>query len=264
MTVFAETALKYAELGFSVIPVNAYKKPIIPFADKHLFMWDVKKHWVDNPYSNIALRCTNIFVVDIDVNDRVNGFDSIKHLTESEWWPKTLSQTTASGGKQYLFKKKKISYGKYEEMQQIIAWFPGVDIKANSNNYFVVPPSVTSKGQYVWDNDYPIADAPEELLKLLKPKEKIFTINFDIANGVSKSKTAELFEIVADGFGDQGGRNDTAMRFTASLLSRGVETDATFRLLYMANENTTKPLEEKELNQIFNSVMKMHGRVKDD
>ena len=44
----------------------------------------------------------------------------------------------------------------------------GVDIKAHENNYVVIPPSVTRKGQYKWDNQLPIITAPKELIRYLE------------------------------------------------------------------------------------------------
>jgi hypothetical protein len=259
-------------MGFSVIPVDSEKHPIRSFADKpHWLTWDVIQFWKQAPRANIALRCTNIFVIDVDVhNPKINGFDSIKPLVESDWWIPTLSQTTASGGKQYIFKKPKDFEG-----QQIINWLPSVDIKWHENNYFVAPPSTTKKGQYRWDNNLPIAECPLQLKELLKitteernptrimvSNDEINSCGIEIGEEMDKKNpVASLFETIVYGFGDEGGRNDALARFIGGLLSRDVEPEIAYELAKIANENTPDELSLTELNTTYASILKKHGRL---
>ena len=265
-----QVAYKYAELGYSVIPVSWEKTPMIEFADRHLFMLEVKQFWRRRPLANIAIRCTHIFVVDVDCHEgAANGYDSIKPYVEADWWPKTLSQTTASGGKQYIFKKPKGA-----RMKQIIGWLPGVDIKYHENNYFVAPPSSTKKGQYRWDNNYPIADCPDELKTLLEDfvssakddfsmSHKIDFKTLDISFGeniMEKNTTAQLFETIINGFGGSGGRNDALCRFLGGLLARDVDPEIVVSLAEIANENTAEPLGDKEFKRTCRSIFATHER----
>ena len=140
-------ALKYQAWGFSVLPINPNnKRPLIEFADKPaLKPDDIKRIWGQHPNANIALKTDKFFVIDIDVHGE-NGFESLKNWDGIHLITPTLQAKTASGGK-HLF------YFKREDMpiSQMIGFLPGVDIKAHENNYVLVAPSATDKGQYEWD-----------------------------------------------------------------------------------------------------------------
>ena len=61
-----QSALKYARLGYSVLPMKG-KHPLIKFAGRPALTTDqIKEYWTKYPTANIALRTTSFFVVDID------------------------------------------------------------------------------------------------------------------------------------------------------------------------------------------------------
>ncbi|KXT73383.1 putative replication protein [Streptococcus sp. DD10] len=143
-----EYALQYQKLGFSVIPINPKNKmPLIGFADKPAMTpAEIENFWDGYPNANIALRTTNFFVIDIDKHGKSNGFESLKKWKHLGLIESTLQAKTASGGKHlFYFKREDTPIG------QMIGFLPGVDIKANENNYVLVAPSATEKGQYEWD-----------------------------------------------------------------------------------------------------------------
>ncbi|MGW9860563.1 bifunctional DNA primase/polymerase-like protein [Staphylococcus epidermidis] len=133
-----------------VIPLNDFKKPSVSFADKTITNDFIEYH--SNIYSQanvLGVLTRGVWCIDIDVDhkDGANGFDSLKNipfyneLVENA--QNTLVQTTASGGKHLIFKKRdSINYG------QKIGYLPSVDIKAHPNNYFVLAGSRTAKGIY--------------------------------------------------------------------------------------------------------------------
>lgn len=249
-------AIKYANLGFSVLPMIG-KQPLIKFADKQpLTPEEIIKIWRKKPYAQIALRTTNFFVVDIDRHeDGQNGFKSIDDYNHREYFRETLSQKTAGGGKQLLYLKR-------EDMavSQHIGWLPGVDIKAHPNNYIVVAPSEINGKCYEWLNRMPIATASPEL---------VAAINKDTSNGYSlenlkfddkKTATSELFEEIINGLGDTGGRNNALASFVGGLLFRNVDVKVAYQLALIANQNTPESLDIKEFDRTFESMVKKELR----
>lgn len=255
--IMLETALRYAKLGLSIIPVSRDKTPLIEFADREPLTEDeLKEIWKQNPTANIAMKCDKFVVVDVDIHGEVNGYESIKPLLDESWWIPTLSQTTASGGKQYIFLKR-------DDMTvtQRIGFLKGVDIKAHENNYVVIPPSVTRKGQYKWDNQLPIATAPKELIReIMKNRETFTSSNFTGFTSAGSSKTAKLFETIVNGLGDNGGRNDALAKFVGGLFLRNVDFEVVYQLAKQANYATPDPLDDKEFERTFESMFRKEMR----
>ncbi|MBB3978898.1 hypothetical protein GGQ64_004133 [Rhizobium azooxidifex] len=78
--------------------------------------------------------------------------------------PETRTATTASGGKHY--------YWKYSsEVKNRASIGPGADLRG-SGGYVIAPGSVLADGRcYTWDNDAPIAEAPDWLMQLVTPRQ---------------------------------------------------------------------------------------------
>lgn len=225
------------------------KTPLIKFADRPpLTVDEIKTIWKKYPLANIALRTDKFFVVDIDRHQGgEDGFKSIARI--SDLLPETLAQATAGGGKQLLYLKRS-----KDEVRQNIGFLPGVDIKAHVNNYVVVAPSTRDGKSYQWINKLPMVPAPKKLIKKINTKKNnAFDFSGTNLQGV-KNKTTKLFEILANGLGNQGGRNDTLTSFVGGLFIRGVEPEDVYKLVMIANENTNDPLPEHEINKTFKSV----------
>lgn len=248
MKTLREYAIEYAKHGLHVIPcIN--KKPICKFANKPApSPEEVSILWMKNPQADIAVKTEKFLVVDVDCNhdNGINGLTVFQALPK-EWFPETLTQTTKHGGKQLFYLKPE-----NEKLTQVIGWKPGIDIKANNNNYVMMAPS----NGYKWDNEHPIVKATPGLLNSIKQKQPSTTnANFNLQPG-TRTKTTELFETIWNGFGEPGKRNDTLTSFVGGLLIRGVTAKAAYGLANIANENTAKPIGEAELNNTFNSVMR--------
>jgi len=143
-----EHALAYQKKGFSVIPISpSNKQPMIKFADKPaLTAQEIEDFWTQYPDSNIAVRTDKFFVIDIDLHGKHNGYKSLANWEHLNLITPTLQARTASGGKHiFYFKHPDVT------MTQMIGFLPGVDIKAHPNNYVLVAPSKTPKGEYAWD-----------------------------------------------------------------------------------------------------------------
>ena len=267
-------ALKYAEKGFYVLPVERNdKRPMIEFADQPAMdSGKIDRFWTRHPTAQIAFRTVDFIVVDIDNHtDGANGMESFQNFKSEhpECFTPTLTQTTHSGGRQLFYRKPKDV-----EMTQVIGWLPGVDIKAHINNYAVVAPSMGAKGHYHWDNSLPIAECPPELFTAITRNQGVISHNFDYKRTGddfeplsdsdkqfgSHSKTAELFEQIVNGLGETGGRNMALASFVGGLLFRNVDSKVVYELSMQANEKTAKPLDSKEFDRTFDSMVKKEMR----
>ena len=99
--------------------------------------------WVLNG-DNVGLVCSKSNLVVIDVDTKHGGVDAWAAMCAANGEPKTLVQTTPSGGKHYIFKAKpgKIYKGKIQA---------GIDIRYNA--YICISPSSTKVGNYAYVNE---------------------------------------------------------------------------------------------------------------
>ena len=264
MTSMKDYALRYAKLGFSVIPIDQRsKRPLIAFADKPaLTAEEIDSFWSAHPDANIAVRTTNFFVIDIDRHGANNGFESLRNWSGLKLIEPTLQAKTASGGKHlFYFKREDVKIG------QMIGFLPGVDIKAHPNNYVLVSPSKTDKGQYMWD-----LEKSKDGLTMVTPSKKLIeaikkqynktrgytarSYDYNASLGGEKSITVKIVETMLNGFGDEGSRNDRLARFVGMLFNKRVDFDVAtaYEVVKIANRNTADPLSERELDTTFESI----------
>lgn len=145
-----EYAMQLLTKGAQCIPLNEYKTPRVSFKDvpvTSVFLETYQQLYESSQCLGVLTR--GLWCIDIDRNhaDGVDGYESLKTIPFFDELTANASQTmiqeTPSGGLHVIFKKREgIEYS------QKIAYLPGVDIKANDNNYFVLAGSVTAKGTY--------------------------------------------------------------------------------------------------------------------
>lgn len=151
-------AIELLKQGIECVPLNEYKVPRLSFKDTIIdeeFISSNKEAYEGSLCLGALTR--GIWCIDIDCNhnDGENGFNSLittpfyKELDHNAMT--TLIQGTPSGGMHIVFKKQA-----GVEYQQKIGYLPGIDIKANDNNYFVIAGSVTSKGTYTGNELTPV------------------------------------------------------------------------------------------------------------
>lgn len=242
-------AIAYAKKGLSVLPM-ANKKPLIKFRDRDdLTIDEIKTLWQQHPYAGIALKTTKFLVVDIDQHESgENGFETLKTMP-TDWLPETLSQTTAHGGKQLFYLKRKDM-----NVKQLIGWQPGIDIKAHDNNYVLVAPS---QG-YKWENKNPIVTAPKELIlniNRMRVSKSNYSPSEDIKITGERNSTTDLLELIATGLGGQGARNRNLTALTGAILFRNVDPEKAYQLVNLTNNNSIDPLPQTEVDRTFESVL---------
>ncbi len=173
-------ALKHADRGWRVFPcVERTKRPCdaVGFfehgcksATKSPF-W-IKKYWGRWPTANPAVATgadSALWVLDIDVKNGVDGFDTLGVL-ESLFGPvpTTLGQRTPTGGAQRFFVWPE---GREVRNRNGKKLGPGLDVRGDGG-YIMVPPSIHPERldgpRYRWDVDpetQPAVPAPDWLLR---------------------------------------------------------------------------------------------------
>ncbi|MQB89677.1 DNA primase [Lactobacillus reuteri] len=247
-----QSALRYAKLGYSVLPMNG-KHPLIKFADRPALTTDqIKEYWTKYPTANIALRTTSFFVVDIDTKKAhgKDGMKSIKQLPSGVILP-TRTQKTASGGYQMFYMKPQGSH-----LKQIVSLLPGVDIKAHPNNYVVVPPSTTNKGCYRWLNGKASMKRPSTLLlEMIANYQPQSTRKQHGSYHPGKKWTGKVLDNIVKG-APEGQRNDYLTRLCGQMIYAGADSETVWTLINYANQFNTPPLEDREVGKIVASVLK--------
>ena len=235
-----EAALKYSnDLKWSVIPATIDKEGDVKWtANQKIRASDeqIKKWWLQRPNANVAAvtgKESGFFVVDADVKNGIDGHKSLGPI------PLTASTKTGSGGTHYLFKHP----GFHVITKTSI--LPGVDIRGDGG-MVVLPPSKNRLGSYSWlvPPEDGIADAPSWLIDLLKDqssKEKKWEKNI---NGAPV-----------------GERNDTAASMAGKILAGldpALHEAVGWESLKAWNQKSEKPLNEKELRSVWDSISKKH------
>jgi hypothetical protein len=161
------TALELSSLGFAVLPV-AGKRPLTPrgvhsaSTDPHRFEWD---HEVGVATGGL------VDVLDVDVRlaamsgpgknlSGTDGFETLRALGLA--LPATWTASTPSGGRHYWFKH--VEGSRSRTLGPGLEWF-------STGKFVVVPPA---PGR-IWLNQGSIAEAPEELRRLLAQPNRHFT-----------------------------------------------------------------------------------------
>lgn len=254
-------ALNYAKHGLQVFPLTPDSK--VPLKgtkgskEATSAPEQVKAWWTANPDCNIGVATRGFIVLDVDVNhaDDADGYHSLEVLEEAyNKLPETLTVKTASGGRHLYFK---LPEG--VELPQKIAFLNGVDIKANHNNYVLLPPSQVNGNPYTFDKKIPMADIPKWLMEFILKRNKLKATNDSNrsykATKRYRSQVTDLIETIAIGF-DKGQRNDTVARITGQLLAYAVNVRLAWQLVQYANDNSSEPLSQGELERTFESIAK--------
>jgi hypothetical protein len=154
-------AFRLAAAGYPVFPIAASKRPTCPhaFKDAATEAADIRRLWRDHPGPLLGVptgKVTNLFVLDLD---------TAKHDAAAEWLerhapylPETRQQTTRSGGLHLFFRHVE---GVRNSAGRIAL---GVDVRAEGGSIIVWQPQA-------WlDRPRPLAEAPQWLIEMAKPK----------------------------------------------------------------------------------------------
>ena len=241
-----ESALGYAERGFSVIPVHGIADGKCTCDDeecsrpgKHpLKKWqryqrepadsDRVRAWFENhPERNIGIvtgGVSKIAVLDIDGPE---GVASLKAAGID--LPETPTALTGGGGHHLIYRMQ-------EGLKSATGVLKKIDIRAEGG-FIVAPPSLHESGtNYAWAkskglDDLPIADFDFSILTNGKP-EKVISIK-----GVAK-----------------GRRNDTTASYAGKLIRKGLSHDEVLALCLAQNEANARPQSKDDVTRTVQSI----------
>lgn len=264
-----EIALKYAEMGFSVIPVHTVEDGVCSCGSPHCnapgkhprYKWkgqtevaasreQIESWWGREPNSNIGIvtgSVSGIAVVDID------GEEGLSSLSEAglpiDELPPTLTAKTGGGGLHLIYRNPES-----EKIKTSAGLLPNVDIRAEGG-FIVAPPSKHESGDiYEWvegrgiDDIYP-TDFDFSILLNEKPVKD--------TNARSKEKWYERYLL---GVGE-GERNDATSRLAGRYFSMGMTENEVIMLLESWNLNNSPPLPTEELRRVVRSI---HNRENEE
>lgn len=121
--------------------------------------WDAR--W---PGTNWAARTgpeSKFWVLDVDGADGLATLGALE--AEHGPLPATLTATTGSGGRHYLFRWPATA----RVPNSCRKLGPGLDVRGDGGYIVIAPANHWSGGVYAWDNDLPLADAPAWLLDVV-------------------------------------------------------------------------------------------------
>jgi len=242
-----KAALRYLDLGFSVIPVRANRKTGPPFRWQR---WQRERPspeqvriWFENWNDGLAIitgRISNAIVLDLDCKQDANGQQAVKSLYG--WEPEGPLARTGGGGLHayYLHPGRPV--------KNKVALHPGVDVRGDGG-FVYAPPSPHPSGRRYewlvppWDEELP--EAPGWLLE-----------------AACEAQVAAAANLGADQFGqfllqgvEEGTRNDSAARLAGHYLALGMSADEVLALLGSVwNPRNRPPLPEHELRRVVESI----------
>ena len=238
-----ECALDYLQKGFSVIPVGQDKRPLIKwekYQTERATTNQINSWFQQFPHMNIGIvtgAISGVVVLDLDIKHGRNSQDLYK---KGLYIPPTVSARSGGGGEHFFFKHS----GQYVKTTAGQLLGEGVDIKGDGG-YVVVAPSLHPSGNYyewsVSPDDESFAELPQWLLEKMNSSV--------VSKKDWKTKMAVGTYV--------GSRNSTATEVCGKLLhdlSPDLWDTSGWDALYAWNNRNPKPLEEKELRAIFESI----------
>jgi hypothetical protein len=228
MSEIVSAALDYAAHGFMVFPcLPRSKHPAFPggFKNGTTNPATIRRWWLARPDYNIGIRtgiASSLWVLDVDGHD---GATSLRRIeTTYGPLPDTLISVTREGCHFWFCYTGPIpsSVGRIG---------PGLDVRGDGG-YVLAPPSIHPDGlRYRWNNNRPLAVAPDWLVVLTrKPVPKPITNMIALPSGPGRTygQAALDYEVADLARTLKGGRNHALNRasFRLHQLVAGGELDA--------------------------------------
>lgn len=206
---------------------------------------------------NIGLLSDDLIVLDLDVHSEdvaENGMRNLSQYVNEKFTTDefnqikadlstTFAQTTPSGGRHFYYRKP-ADFDREDpnlNKNNIGEFLKGVDILTAPNQPRAVYPSTTEAGKYEVIRNYPIKDAPDWLIEMLKIRKipKASTVSGSIkATGNYEDIRTMRFESMLDAIKDgipEGMRNNTLASYAGTLIgwaNHGTITWAVATMIY--------------------------------
>lgn len=231
MKTIKEAALKYIELGYSVIPVDKEKVPLIKwkkYQEERATAEDIEawlNEWPDMNIGIVTGAISGFVAVDVENGGTTAGF------------PPTVTSRTGGGGWHLLYRHPGVPVENVVRMRELID-------QRGDGGYIVAPPSISIKGSYQWEMsplDAEMAEYPSDFVE-------------ELSGSPSKKPWRELLEMDAH----EGVRNNRAASISGGLLNAvsqaDWETKAWPRLIEWNRNHCMPRLSETELRKTYDSI----------
>ena len=256
----------YCEWGWRLLPVHPKeKRPLIKkWTENASCDLALVEQWANHGFkwANWGVLCgqsSGLIVIDLDKAKTENEIDGDIGLPQLEAelgkLPKTITQTTPSGGRHYFFKAPTDRVIKVEKG---IRFFEGIAIDVLSEGRQVlISPSRRDDGDYEWIHspwDTPLAELPQAWIERLSRKRHTSSTKKDNVITLSPLST-DKFEL-PDEIGN-GERNDTLFKYACSLLAKGESHDRVRELVLKADlERGNPPMQDdhQDYQELLNTI----------
>jgi hypothetical protein len=252
-----EVALMVAGItGYRVFPSNQRKKPCVkdPFGKSTNEEERIRFLFRNFPKAMTAIPTgpiNGITVVDLDVKGGANGIASLRGLIDN--LPPTMVVRTPSGGVHLYFRT-----GSEAIPSSVGKLGPGIDIRGSGSNAIAFG-SMAETGEYRWDHSvsgftWRPAPMPTNL------KELIYAA---VSSGRTQPNSGHRYSDVGNRLNDpivKGHRNDEFASRIGYLLKIYSPQEVYDLAHHMNKTLTTEPLDRKEVDSVFCSILKRELR----
>lgn len=257
-------ALKLADIGLETSPLAPNTKiPLIPLSqgghgyknstsDKAI----LSKMFSNCPQANLCLRLdtSHLIMVDVDLHtEQANGFKTLTELNKKgmKLPDDTYIESTPHDGLHYYFKAEVPIH----DISKAFSENSGVEIHTRFSSVY---PSEIDGKQYEPLDGRTFADikpAPQWLLDYINQQAQTKK-PFITARYRDKLYTGKLLDEFVNG-ASSGNRNAFLTRIAGKMFAVGAEADTVYNMLLVINKNfLTPPLMEREINIIFESILR--------
>jgi hypothetical protein len=254
-----EVALMVADItGYRVFPSNQLKKPCVkdPYGHSTNEKEGIRELFGNFPNAMTAIptgSINGITVVDLDVKGGVNGIESLRGLIHD--LPPTMVVRTPSGGAHLFFRT-----GSENLPSSVGKLGPGIDIRGSGSNAISFG-SVSEKGMYRWDHTlsgftWRPAPMPPDLKKLIYAAAPSGRAQMGGGQSYNRSDVGNrLTDPIV-----KGSRNDQFASRIGYLLKIYTPQEVYDLAHHMNKTLTTEPLDRKEVDTVFCSILKRELR----
>jgi hypothetical protein len=239
-------AIRYAELGYEVLPVVAgAKNPLTEHGvrDATFDTKTIESWWTRWPNANIGVSAAGLVIIDIDSKGDARWPEDEEHACELVESARAIS-VTPSGGRHFFFRRPDgVSWRC--SVRKLAA---NVDVRTDGG-YVVVPPSKLLAGAYTWLKELDTAKEflstpPRWLCDLLDEREREYTLKINRCAQLDETRVIE-----------EGTRNDVLFRIGAKLRSIGFDFEEIYSALSVVNRRRCRPqLDDVEVWRIAESA----------
>lgn len=241
-----EEALKYLEMGYSVIPLRqGDKRPLVkwePFQKERATKAMLISWWSNEPNANIGIvtgKISDLCVIDCDSEEAYKRVQ--EYLNGSN--PPT-SKTPRGGRHVYCANEEGITVG--SDPEQKIDW-------RGEGGYIVAPPSVRSDGAaYEWITPLDAAAKPKLFIYIINK------LNIRIGKSLHVEEPAWRLQRSPSLF-SEGRRDNDLFHIANCLIKGGCEPTEAYETLYRLALACNPPFELSEINAKIESAMKRKG-----